>query len=79
MPSRSARSYGMQLDLLAAALDRRGRLLEARRVAGDEHQAADTSGSRLIRIAAARPMPWLAPVMTHDLAHRQPPRPMTSA
>src|SRR4029078_2010863 len=29
--------------------------------------SVETSGSRLIRTAAARPMPWLAPVMTQTL------------
>ena len=66
------------LDLLAAALERAGRLLEARRVAGDEDQAAHVG-------LAAHPdrrgaTDALAGTGDHaDLAHRQPPRPMASA
>jgi hypothetical protein len=40
---------------------RRAGLREAFRVPGDQDDSVEISGSRLIRIAAARPMPWLHP------------------
>ena len=66
MPSRSIRSYGMQLDPLAV------RSISATVPSSPSALRATstiepTLGSRLIRTAAARPMPWLAPVITQTL------------
>ena len=66
MPSRSIRSYGISSIRLPSRSSSATGPVQPLRAAGDEHERADV-GSRLIRTAAARPMPWLAPVMTQTL------------
>ncbi len=67
MPSRSVRSYGMTSTRLPSAASSATVPSSPSALRAIEHQRVRPSGSRLIRTAAARPMPWLAPVMTQTL------------
>src|SRR4051794_15884549 len=66
IPSRSVRSYGMSSTRLSPALSSAAVPLRPSALLATS-TIASTPGSRLIRTAAARPMPWLAPVTTHTL------------